>query len=338
MDGPVIRGQKSDQSPLFSTKVHPQETNVPTPNGDQKIDLSDGQKAAIESTWRHRHWEGHRAKIAHAMSEGAWPLTRARNFRICGSNCRIERSPSTGRVRLRAMYCHDRFCLPCGTARAKLIARNLANKVMNGSAANKMRLVTLTIRHTHQPLTQQIDRLLKGFRTLRRTAIWGNAQDGGAAFLEIKRTPDGLWHPHLHVVCEGNFISQPSLRETWRGITGDSWIVDVRMIRDAEAVSGYVAKYAAKPLDPSVIENHDALQEAMTALAGRRLCNCFGSWRGYELEQKPEDPKDWEFCWHLSQFLILCKRQDQTAIRWATDHAILHQALDEVSDLFLPSG
>jgi hypothetical protein len=32
----------------------------------------------------------------------------------------------------------------------------------------------------------------------------------------------------------------------------------------------------------------------MLALRGRRLATTFGEWRGWELEQPPEDPGDWQ--------------------------------------------
>jgi hypothetical protein len=118
---------------------------------------------------------------------------------------------------------------------------------------------------------------------------------GGAAFLEVKIAKDGrTWHPHIHIIAEGGFLNQSRLSDKWKEITGDSWIVDVRYVRDRGEVIRYVAKYASKPLDATLFRSKEHLKEAMVALKGRRLCLTFGNWRGLELEKRPEDDGNWK--------------------------------------------
>jgi hypothetical protein len=162
--------------------------------------------------------------------------------------------------------------------------------------AKSLRFITLTLKHGVGPLKTQIDRLGTCFTRLRHRKLWQSAVGGGASFVEIKRSKDGRhWHPHLHIVVEGRYLAQSALSADWLAVTGDSYVVDIRMIRDAAKVGSYVVKYASKPLDRSLYANPDWLDEAMIALRGRRLVATFGSWSHLALTAAGDDPGDWEF-------------------------------------------
>jgi hypothetical protein len=103
------------------------------------------------------------------------------------------------------------------------------------------------------------------------------------------------WHPHLHPITSGSYMPQDVLSRKWKAITGNSPIVHIKAIPDAEIVAGYVSKYAAKCMDNSVFENQDKLSELLVALGGRRFCLTFGSWRGWKLlEHTPLDMSDFK--------------------------------------------
>jgi hypothetical protein len=90
-------------------------------------------------------------------------------------------------------------------------------------------------------------------------------------------------------------MPQDVLSRKWKAITGNSPIVHIKAIPDAEIVAGYVSKYAAKCMDNSVFENQDKLSELLVALGGRRFCLTFGSWRGWKLlEHTPLDMSDFK--------------------------------------------
>lgn len=105
----------------------------------------------------------------------------------------------------------------------------------------------------------------------------------------------------FHVIADADFIDQGTLSDVWRGISKDSFIVDIRRVRQAESTARYVTKYASKPLNTSFATSPALLDQALTALKGRRLCLCFGSWYGTSLTDaeddtllEDQDQEDWK--------------------------------------------
>jgi hypothetical protein len=187
----------------------------------------------------------------------------------------------------------------------------------------RVRFVTLTRRHSHAPLADQIDAVYEAFARLRRRAWWKDRVTGGAAFLEVKLSDrDGLWHPHLHLIVEGTFIPQRELSMEWLGVTCDSSIVDVRdcPTGDHSRVAAYVTKYVTKPASGCVYHNPEKLLEMMAAMKGRRLCLTFSSWRGLKLNDPP-DPnpgKVWKPVGSIEQLARRAREGDERALRyWA---------------------
>jgi hypothetical protein len=155
--------------------------------------------------------------------------------------------------------------------------------------------MTLTLRSTDAGLAETISRLYQCFARLRRSREIGKCMSGGLYFLELTLNSTTLqWHPHLHVLYEGSFIPVKRLSEVWHQTTGDSYIVDLRALRDSKAAAGYVSKYAGKALGANVVLIPQKLQEAMRALAGRRVFSCFGDWQHLSLSKAREDATEWE--------------------------------------------
>ena len=91
----------------------------------------------------------------------------------------------------------------------------------------------------------------------------------------------------------GKFARQKELSAEWLSVTGDSSIVDIRAIHDHLKVASYVTSYVTKPIDTSIFDSDDKLDEAVSALHGRRLCLTFGTWRGKALCDPPDDGHKW---------------------------------------------
>jgi hypothetical protein len=146
---------------------------------------------------------------------------------------------------------------------------------------------------------------------------------GGVAFLEITRNErTGAWHPHLHVICQGRYIAKSWLRDLWMKITGDSFIVDIRLIRGPSEAAAYVVKYASKALSPKVWNHPAALAEAVRALSGKRTFNTFGTWTGFNLSHVPPSELEWEFLDTLPNLIRRYKngeRQAQVILRALTN-------------------
>ncbi|MBA7653691.1 hypothetical protein ES703_61548 [subsurface metagenome] len=291
------------------TLLDPHETNAPfaedvTPWG-APVTSSDP-----EVTFRHSGWTRARAQIRQALENtSARPRTLAR-FNLCGSDPWVAvdtRDPSE--FCILSNTCHSRWCRPCANAKALNIETNLTSRLSAGTH----RLITLTLRHRDEPLKSQLDRLYRCFRRLRNTSFWKHHVTGGAAILEVGHSSKGgLWHPHLHIVCEGKYVPSGQLSDQWREITGDSFITDVRPIRTAPQITGYLAKYLRKPIASTIINKPPLLEELILALAHRRLCTTFGTWRLWPLT-KTEHTTTWDSLAPLEIVVERARNGDDTA-------------------------
>jgi hypothetical protein len=244
----------------------------------------------LEQAWRHAGWANRRQATWNALQSLGTGANAMQAFSTCGANLWAQRCPGTDDVRLVANCCHNRFCIPCATARARRMKANLHIHCKS----MKLRFITLTLKHSPTPLTDQLKRLHRDFAELRRRAAWKEHVNGGAAFVEVKvGSRDGLWHPHLHLLCEGTFWRQKDISALWHRVTGDSSIVDVREVDDLEKAGHYCVKYVTKPADASVYQDPSKLQEMMLAMKGSRLCLSFGTWRGFKLTEIPDDGREW---------------------------------------------
>lgn len=261
---------------------------------------------AQEEAWHHGGWAPARRRIRESLVRCHVPASRLAAYDGCGGDTWVMRNMVTGDRRLRCNRCHDRFCEPCGRARARLIAGN----VRKALTARDYLHVVLTVRHNDDPPRVQIDRLYRWFKTLRSRKVWRHYVRGGAAFLEVTRNEDtGRVHPHLHCILESRYIpiqdyagyhrrrpvTLPGLVSTWCAITGGSTNVHVSPVTDRDAAASEVAKYVTKPLHRSLFGDPDALDRFVLAVKGKRLCLTFGSWYGIRLaERSPDfDVADW---------------------------------------------
>lgn len=293
-------------------------------SGDDWLQPSPGSNPPpLSHTFRHSGWHTNRRKVFAALQATNQPASRLSAFAYCGCTCYILRSKiNPDQVRVAASSCHDRFCLPCGKDRSRTIAANVIPYVLKQNC----RFITLTLRQRTKPLFTEIDRLYYCFAQLRRTPLWKKAVWGGAAFLEVKRSKDGLrWHPHVHCLVQGKYMAVAHLANAWKAITTDSHIVDIRMVYSVESAVAYVCKYASKPLDPTIFNNEATLQEAILALHGRRLCLCFGKWKGLQMTEKPAEEK-WEIVDTLDNLAIQASHGDIEAER------LLHLAIPRQAD------
>lgn len=272
-----------------------------------------------ETTFRHSHWQARRARIRQALCTCGMRDLGLNRWDECGSQCTVEYSPSLARFRLRANYCKCRFCEPCMRSKANRIAANLRDK-LSLDVGQKNRFVTLTLAHSDTPLREQINRLYKSFKKLRGLPLWKASQVGGAFMLEVKRSKTG-WHPHLHIITQGNFIAQAELSNAWHRITGDSFIVDVQLIKEDRATAHYVTKYITKACNAEVWNDPSHAQEFVLAMKGIRTCATFGSWRKLRLTAVTETADDWQPLCSLDKLFAAVTAKDPQALQ------ILHELI-----------
>lgn len=262
-----------------------------------------------EQQFRHSGWAVRRRQVYDCLCRLSQTPARIDRFCNCGSGCVVEANTLTGDTRFAANYCHDRLCAPCGAARSSRVTRALI-----AEAGQKMvRFCTFTLRHSNTPLKDQIDRLYRSFAALRRRRWFLDRVSGGAAVLEIKLGREGLWHVHLHCLVLGKFLPQADLAKEWHAVTGDSYIVDVRKVDDGHNSIRYVSAYVGKPVDASIYQDPARLDEAATALRGRRVINTWGVWAKLDLDADDDTGGVWVVVGTLRDLLRDAANGDRAA-------------------------
>ena len=280
-------GSENDGAASLSS-VHPQESiSQSRQNPDLGSESDDFHK---DVAFRHRGWARQREATRAAYRRLDVPVSRRLAFDACGSRAWVFQHPDDPNVfKVAGAYCHDHFCVPCAVERGRRIQQAIAKAM----ADQKPRLLTLTIRSQGEPLHQLLDKLYRCFSELRRCAFWKAGVEGGAAVCEVTHNQGaGGWHPHLHVVFSGRYLPVVQIREAWHRITGDSYIVDIRLFDSGERAAGYLGKYLSKPVSATAMRVPSLLDELITAMAGRRLINTFGSWRAIQMTDVTSDV-DW---------------------------------------------
>ena len=250
----------------------------------------------LSTNFRHSGWTELRQLTLDAMCRCRLPLVRIKAFATCGVGTWIMRHKDD-RELFRAVpeHCHDRFCIPCASARQAIIRRNLDHYL----ADRPHRFLTLTVRSSGEPLLELLKRLYTAFRRLRSRAFWKQRVRGGVAFLELTYNPQRQsWNPHLHAMLDGKYLDLQALSKTWLAVTGDSMNVKINLIRQRKEVTNYITKYATKPLPASVIRCSPALDECLQALRRRRMILTFGTWKRWRLLDDPSE-LDWDCVDHL---------------------------------------
>lgn len=202
------------------------------------------------------------------------------------------RNIETGIVRVASKSCHLRHCPLCTKTRVLTIKNNVTDWL---KSAQYPKMITFTLKHSDKPLSDQIDKLYDSFKALRRLSIIKNKCYGGVWFFQIKKSEnDGLFHPHIHCLVAGAYIPQSKLAQKWFHITGDSKVVDIRIVKDPATCARHVSRYAAKPCSLKPLTLDECITVA-DALENRRLCGTWGICRKLKLTSPPEiDKSNWE--------------------------------------------
>jgi hypothetical protein len=270
---------------------------------------------ASETIFRHSNWQYKRALVLAAMYRAGASPTQVDAFQNCGSGAIVEWCQETQQYRIRATYCKNRNCEPCARAKANLMAANLQEKLKDRKE-HEYRFITITLAHSDDPLRDQVNRLISSFRSLRATKMWKSHQAGGAYIIEIKWNPDTAeWHPHLHLIAQGDYLNQARLSEAWRQITTDSFVVDIKTLSSDKDAAHYVTKYVGKGTNLECWQNDAAAEEWITAMRGIRTMGTYGSWRGYKLLAKPRDEHAWKYVGSINGLYYNAAHGDASALR-----------------------
>lgn len=154
------------------------------------------------------------------------------------------------------------------------------------------KMITLTLKHTDDPLQLQIKKLYDSFRKLRRRAYFQRLITGGVWFFQLKYYEGSEeWHPHIHCLVAGKFLPHARLKSLWHSITGDSYVVDIRPVKDIESASTEVARYATSPADIARMPIEQAI-DVYYSTKGKRICGSWGTAKKVTLKPTPQDDGD----------------------------------------------
>lgn len=277
-------------TPTLPTTVHHDEITLEQPRNPLLPQINYTQENAHQ-TFRHSFWRLRRIRTFETLTYLFPNSNRVNRFANCGSHAFVLRSREhPTEYRLRTNRCKDRFCEPCAREKRVLVGQNLARQLPRVP----LRLLTLTIKSSSQPLDFQLRRICSCFSRLRQRKEWKTLVRGGVWFVELTLNPrTGLWHPHIHAIFEGRYLPLDLIRKLWHDVTKDSYIVDLKFISKTEWVASYVAKYAGKTIPHEVWSSPKHLAEAIKALEGKRTFSTFGTWKSLNLSEVPQDDDTW---------------------------------------------
>ena len=258
----------------LSSSVHPEETNdISLPNHSYRSHIRLLDPDEHDAT----------DELFDILYSGPDHIVRQR-LRDCRTRVYFIRHDDTGEIRVSANTCKHRWCLPCAKARSSIIAHNVGDWVQS---LHGPKLLTLTLVHGPALLADQIEHLIHFFRRLRQMPLFKKAWRGGAWFLQVSlKIGSESWHPHLHVILDGDYVPHHTIKKAWKKITTTSDIVDIRKIRTPQYAARYVSRYVSRP---AVLKDLplSARKELYDAFCHKRLLGTFGSARGARLLAKP---------------------------------------------------
>lgn len=228
-----------------------------------------------------------RARTINSLRDSGNPALYKRAERMCQccSLPSIRKTPD-GKPALILGRCRDRLCPLCSVFRGRegsLRVTELIKKM------NAPRFLTLTLRETTADLKSLLDRLFSCFKELRRTKEWKRHVTGGLYSFETTFRPDrGTWHPHLHLIIDGDFFPHKLIKALWARVTGDSDIVWIEPVHDAQAQGRYLAQYINTPPELRTW-GPETIAEYASAVHGRRLLHTFGALHGDNPDAAPDD-------------------------------------------------
>lgn len=290
-------------------EVSPVETPVAEGPGE-------GRLQAMEQKWVHgEHWH-ERSCVEEGMELAGYGQDQLDRFHECGKNCHIFRRVSDGKLRVKRWRCKHRLCRKCSKSVALRVGDNLVDAVE--PHRRSMSMLTLTLRHSDEPLLDQRKRLYEAFRKLRKCTWWKRLVRGGVFFFQNHRSrSDGRWHPHAHCILWARYIPQWLLVAEWAKITGDSTNVFIEGVRESKAAAQEVSRYVAAPLGKTPCRSPQDVAEILLATDGARLAFTFGVWPGPALHAKRPnlEPSDEEYVAPLGLTIWRARQGDSAAAK-----------------------
>lgn len=250
---------------------------------------------------------------------GAPVPARARGYRWIPGPVAGSKEAAGGRVVLDSrsevitwtrLGCRDRWCPQCSASAHRDRRRAIAEQIKRRALAGETRIAFVTLtqpKRAAEPCSAAVDRLLKCWRALRRSACWGDVR-GGFRGLEVvarrageKVKKGGLHyahtvevggiHAHLHLIVEvdtadpGPWWAEVAAR--WCGLVrGSPGAQDCQWLPvgvASEAIERHAAEVGAYldllDLYELAARAPEYVAQVLDGLDGRRLAESWGTWQ-----------------------------------------------------------
>lgn len=233
--------------------------------------------------------------------------------------------------------CGNRACPDCRAVEAKRLKAKYM-PLIEQVPVEKMALVTLTLLITSSDgLREKVDRIRGLWRKLIRQKAFRPVA-GGLYVIEVKRAAKvpGGWNVHIHAMAEakgflrhwkdgngrlkadilgqGAALTMQRLSAAWKGLTGDSAIVDITPFKlnmgGSRGALNYVLKYMTKS-DALNLQSLEDRFEYNRSVKGVRLINTFGSWS--------PTSKNYRFIDDREGYSFICPECGQNAGYWISE-------------------
>ncbi|GAI87694.1 unnamed protein product, partial [marine sediment metagenome] len=207
------------------------------------------------------------------------------SFWKCRTKAWLYWNPEDDLIKYVSNSCRGRWCPMCAKARMSVIAHNCFEFLSKQKA---VRFLTLTLKHSDIPLSEQIRRMKKCFIRLGRRVFWKKYVTGSICFLHLKENDEKTqYHVHLHIFLTGSYVPQEQLVAEWLKVTGDSIIVHVQAAYSDKELGTTIkdyARYAGCPTNLRMISKEHRL-EVVHAFQGIQVCWTTGVCRTVSLSQ-----------------------------------------------------
>ena len=220
----------------------------------------------------------------------------------CGSYLEFRHYYTVGETRLhKARFCCQPLLCPlCAIRRASKTLGSYLDRYEVITAQNsfyRLSMITLTVKNGEdlqerfQHLQKSVQRIFKHRRDYLdkgRGRTEFRKVHGWVGTYELTNRGKG-WHPHAHImVLHTSTFDYKALQEEWKGITGDSHILNVSAAHNPDNPAkdfAEVFKYALKFSDLTPEQNI----YAWGVLRGKRLLFSGGDFRGVKVPEKLTD-------------------------------------------------
>jgi hypothetical protein len=241
-----------------------------------------------------------RGKIADILY-GAGRIREANNVRHCGEDFKASLALCCGDTIAHPVFCGHRLCPVCMRRRSNRLSDKVVKFIegaffkvpVEGNKGEfkkrfiKMKhplMITLTKRNVPKLTKKAYTDFKHDIVKLRHRDIFKDCVGGFDSIETTRNSETRTWHLHNHMIVDSPHIKQDELSKEWLDITGDSYIVDIREIKDPEKAAREVAKYVVKPGD--FLQDPELVSEYLEAVKGSRLVSTFGKYYCISLDEE----------------------------------------------------